>query len=123
MKDPLWLSNMPTSNPQGPAGSTRPSRILTEPCVTPGVASASVERTMKELTCAGWLATLRDYTDGALDAEGQAAFEAHATSCALCQQFLKDYLAVPDLVRLATDVAIPPEVRMRLAKLFRVDDK
>lgn len=31
---------------------------------------------------------------------------------------LEGYLAVPSLVRRATDVTMPPEVRERLAKLF-----
>jgi len=78
---------------------------------------------MKDLTCEGWSALLRDYIDGRLDAEGRAAFEAHASSCAVCRRFLRDYLAVPSLVRRATDVTIPPEVRARLARLFGFDDE
>jgi anti-sigma factor RsiW len=73
---------------------------------------------MEDLKCERWSELLQGYIDGALAPEDRAAVEAHAISCADCHEFLKDYLAVPGLVRRATDVSIPREVRERLAKLF-----
>ena len=73
---------------------------------------------MEDLTCERWSELLRGYVDGALALDDRAAVEVHAASCAACHQFLEDYLAVPGLVRRATDVSIPSDVRRRLAKLF-----
>jgi anti-sigma factor RsiW len=76
------------------------------------------ETTMRDLTCERWSELLRGYADGALAPAERSAVEAHAASCATCQQILAEYLAVPGVVRRATDVAIPSDVRERLAKLF-----
>jgi len=76
---------------------------------------------MGDLTCERWSELLAAYADGALGPGHRAAVEAHAASCVACHRFLKGYLAVPALVRRATDVSIPPEVRQRLARLFSGD--
>jgi anti-sigma factor RsiW len=76
---------------------------------------------MVDITCERWSDLLGGYVDGALEPDASAAVEAHAASCAACHRFLEGYLAVPGLVRRATDVPIPPEVRARLAKLFAPD--
>ena len=76
---------------------------------------------MNDLTCERWSERLAGYIDGALAPGDRAAFEAHATSCGACRQFLNEYMNVPSIVRRATDVAIPSEVRARLARLFAPD--
>jgi anti-sigma factor RsiW len=73
---------------------------------------------MANLTCERWAELLAGYADGSLDPGDDQAVEAHAAACAACHQFLEDYLAVPDLVRRATDVPIPEDVRARLTELF-----
>jgi len=73
---------------------------------------------MAKVTCERWSELLAGYADGSLAPADKDAVEEHAAVCAACRKFFEDYLAVPDLVRRATDVSLPDDVRARLAKLF-----
>jgi anti-sigma factor RsiW len=73
---------------------------------------------MGEPTCERWHELLRDYVDGGLAPGDRSLLESHAVGCLACRRALEECLAVTDLVRKATDVPIPPELRERLETLF-----
>lgn len=74
---------------------------------------------MEDPTCTRWSDLLAAYAAGVVPApDSRAELEAHAASCAACRRFLEDYVALPGIVRRATDVEIPPGIRARLDKLF-----
>jgi anti-sigma factor RsiW len=52
-----------------------------------------------------------DYLDGALPADVAAALEAHVLGCERCTAFVASYRETPRIVRQATDVAMPEDVR------------
>jgi anti-sigma factor RsiW len=75
---------------------------------------------MADLTCDRCVELLGDYVDGRLAADVVGALEQHVASCAACAALVRDYRAIPGLVRDATDVHMPHDVEMRLRRLLAV---
>ncbi len=61
---------------------------------------------------------LADYIDGALSTEQRAEVDAHLASCRACAETLDACNALPDLLRRATDVAMPADVKARLREFL-----
>jgi anti-sigma factor RsiW len=73
---------------------------------------------MADVTCDRCTELLGDYVEGRLAQEVLGAVEGHVASCAACAALVRDYQAIPGLVRGATDVSMPHEVEMRLRRLL-----
>ena len=59
---------------------------------------------MADVTCDRCTELLGDYVEGRLAQEVLGAVEGHVASCAACAALVRDYQAIPGLVRGATDV-------------------
>jgi anti-sigma factor RsiW len=64
---------------------------------------------------------LGDYVDRVLSPDERVALESHLATCVVCQERLHDYLAIPELVRRATDVAMSPDAQARLQRLIALN--
>ena len=73
---------------------------------------------MSGLRCDECPALLDDCAAGTLQDQAGRALEAHVESCEGCARLVHDYLALPALVRRATDVQMPYEVELRLRQLL-----
>jgi anti-sigma factor RsiW len=58
------------------------------------------------------------YVEGKLAPQQRARLEAHLASCPGCSRMLDEYRRMPDLVRSATDVVMPPAAGARLRRLL-----
>ena len=81
---------------------------------------AGIHATMTEFSCERCAEQLGEYADGVLGEESCRALEEHVARCADCARLVREYRAIPELVRRATDVAPPPDFRARLAKLLLI---
>jgi anti-sigma factor (TIGR02949 family) len=61
---------------------------------------------------------LADYIDGALSTEQRAEVDAHLATCKDCGETLDACNALPGLLRRATDVAMPADVKARLRQFL-----
>ena len=77
-------------------------------------------RAMVHLSCDNCADLLGDHLDGILAGDVRDALEAHVSGCAACANLLGDYRAIPDLVRRATDAAMPYEAEIRLRRLLSI---
>jgi len=73
---------------------------------------------MADLTCDRCAELLGDYVEGRLASEVVGALEAHVEACGTCAILVRDYRAIPALVRGATDVPMPHDVQARLRRLL-----
>jgi anti-sigma factor RsiW len=73
---------------------------------------------MADLNCGTCADLLGDYVEDRLTADVVGALEAHVASCAACAALVRDYRAIPGLVRSATDVPMPHGVEVRLRRLL-----
>lgn len=73
---------------------------------------------MMPAPCEECVERFADYVEGGLNEEQHAAVRAHLASCAACAQTLREYGAVSDLARRATDATMPPDVALRLRRLL-----
>ena len=70
---------------------------------------------MSDMTCVSGVDLLADYLEGALPADVRASLEEHVVGCERCRAFLASYQATPRILRDATDIALPADLRARLA--------
>ena len=70
---------------------------------------------MSDVRCVSGVELLADYLEGLLPADVSASIEKHVLGCERCQAFVASYQATPGILRAATDVVIPEELRSRLA--------
>jgi anti-sigma factor RsiW len=62
---------------------------------------------------------LADYLEGLLPSDVRASIEQHVLACERCQAFVASYQATPKILRDATDVALPEEIRRSLEDWVR----
>ena len=69
---------------------------------------------MTDVMCVSGVNLLADYLEGLLPADVRASLEQHVMGCERCQAFVASYQATPAILREATDVVLPDELRRRL---------
>ena len=69
---------------------------------------------MSDVMCVSGVDLLADYLDGVLPADVRASLEQHVLGCERCQAFVASYQATPNILREATDVALPDDLRRSL---------
>ena len=69
---------------------------------------------MSDVMCESGVDLLADYLEGALALDVRASLERHVVGCERCRAFLASYQATPRILRDATDVALPADLRARL---------
>lgn len=69
---------------------------------------------MSDVRCASGVELLAEYLEGVLPAEVSASLERHVVGCERCRAFLESYRATPRILREATDVVLPAELREKL---------
>jgi hypothetical protein len=71
-------------------------------------------------TCKETLALLREYLEGELTPALKAKLEAHFGGCSPCEEFVRSYLATPELCRKALKQDdVPEEVADSLSAFLR----
>ena len=73
---------------------------------------------MVEVSCETLVELLGDYVDQRLPPDERASVDAHLAACGPCTDLLRDYLALPELVRKMTDAEVPAGVESRLRRLL-----
>ena len=71
---------------------------------------------MSDVRCVSGVELLADYLEGLLPADVRASLEQHVLGCERCQAFVASYQATPSILRAATDVVLPEELRNRMAE-------
>ena len=71
---------------------------------------------MSDVRCVSGVELLADYLEGLLPADVRASLEQHVLGCERCQAFVASYQATPGILRAATDVVLPEELRKRMAE-------
>lgn len=74
---------------------------------------------MKEVVCASGVELLMDYVDDVLPSDVRAALDEHVAGCARCAAFVASYLAVPRILREASEVTLPADVEASLKAFLR----
>jgi anti-sigma factor RsiW len=74
---------------------------------------------MSDVTCASGVDLLADYLEGVLAPDVRAAIERHVLACDRCQAFVASYQATPNVLREATDVVLPDEMRRSIEDWLR----
>lgn len=74
---------------------------------------------MRDVRCVSGVDLLADYLEGLLPADVRASVEQHVLACERCQAFVASYQATPAILRDATDVFLPDELRARLGEWIR----
>lgn len=69
---------------------------------------------MSDIKCVSGVDLLADYLEGLLPPEVRASIEQHVLACERCQAFVASYQATPAILREATDVVLPDELRTKL---------
>jgi len=69
--------------------------------------------------CVSGVDVLADYLEGLLPPDRRASVEQHVLGCERCQAFVASYQATPRILRDATDVVLPEELRRSLEDLIR----
>lgn len=67
------------------------------------------------MNCADFESILADYLDGTLGSAASAALEQHASSCAVCREFMADVTGAVGFLKRAGEVALPPALVTRIA--------
>jgi len=75
--------------------------------------------TMADAACERSAELLGDYVDDVLSTEDRAALSTHFLSCRRCRELLAAYRGIPEILRNATDVRFPGDLRARLRWLLR----
>jgi len=80
--------------------------------------AAASEAVMAGVSCDACAQLLEGYSEGTLVDDERRTFEAHVASCDVCAGLVRDYVAIPRIVRDATDVEMPHAVEHRLHRLL-----
>jgi anti-sigma factor RsiW len=73
---------------------------------------------MADLGCSAFESGLADYVDNRLPSRDRAAMDAHRAACPACTALFADYLALPGIVRDATQAEMPSDARAQLRRLL-----
>ena len=74
---------------------------------------------MNDISCGSGVALLMDYLEGVLAPEVNAALEAHVAACERCTAFVSSYRETPRILRRATTVDLPEDIRQSLHAFLR----
>ena len=74
---------------------------------------------MSDVKCVSGVELLADYLEGLLPPDVRTSLEQHVLGCERCQAFVASYQATPGILRTATDVVIPEDLRKRLTDWAR----
>ena len=74
---------------------------------------------MSDARCVSGVELLADYIEGLLPADVRASLEQHVLGCERCQAFVASYQATPAVLRAATDVVMPEDLRLRVEEWGR----
>jgi anti-sigma factor RsiW len=74
---------------------------------------------MNDVTCVSGVDLLADYIEGLLPSDVRASIEQHVLRCERCQAFVASYQATPKILRDATDVVLPEEIRRSIEAWVR----
>ncbi|MEP6814660.1 MAG: anti-sigma factor [Marmoricola sp.] len=74
---------------------------------------------MSTLSCAEFVELVTDYLEGALDADTERRFEAHAEACPGCEVYLDQIRETIAEVGRITPDDLDPDARARLLEAFR----
>jgi anti-sigma factor RsiW len=66
------------------------------------------------LRCVSGVDLVMEYLEDVLPADARATLEAHVARCARCRAFLDSYRATPSILRRATEMTLPADVRASL---------
>ena len=69
---------------------------------------------MIDVKCVSGVDLLADYLEGLLPPDVRASIEQHVLGCERCQAFVASYQATPAILRDATDVVLPEDLRRSL---------
>ena len=78
---------------------------------------------MSDVRCVSGVELLADYLEGLLPPDVRASLEQHVLGCERCQTFVASYQATPGILRAATDVELPEELRRRLTQWGRANGR
>jgi anti-sigma factor RsiW len=71
------------------------------------------------IVCESGVELLMDYLEGVLPPEVNASLEAHVAGCERCTAFVASYRETPRILRHATTIALPSDVRESLRAFLR----
>jgi hypothetical protein len=74
---------------------------------------------MNDVMCVSGVEVLADYLEGLLPDDSRASLERHVVGCERCQAFLASYQATPEILRDATDVVLPEDLRRSIGEWMR----
>jgi anti-sigma factor RsiW len=74
---------------------------------------------MKDVMCVSGVDLLADYLEGLLLPDVHASIERHVLGCERCQAFVASYQATPKILRDATDVVLPEDIRRSIEAWVR----
>ena len=74
---------------------------------------------MSDVTCVSGVDLLADFLEGLLPPDERDSIERHVLGCERCQAFVASYQATPAILRHATDVVLPEELRRSLEDWVR----
>lgn len=74
---------------------------------------------MTDVKCVSGVDLLADYLEGLLPPDVRASIERHVLGCERCQAFVASYQATPKILRDATDVVLPEEMRRSIEAWLR----
>jgi anti-sigma factor RsiW len=66
---------------------------------------------MTDVQCIFGVDLLADYLEDLLPADVRASLERHVLGCERCRAFIASYQATPEILREATDVVLPEDLR------------
>ncbi len=75
---------------------------------------------MTDVRCSSGVDLLADYIEGVLPSEVRQSLEAHVLHCERCQAFVASYQATPAILRAATEIVLPDDLRRRLSEWVRM---
>jgi anti-sigma factor RsiW len=73
--------------------------------------------------CRTTIELLAALVDSALSSEEESALQAHMKKCDRCVEFLASYRGTSRIIRVATEVAIPPDVEERILEFLETEAK
>ncbi len=74
---------------------------------------------MNDVVCMSGVDLLADYLEDLLPPDVRASIERHVLGCERCQAFVASYQATPAILREATDVVLPDEMRRSIENWLR----
>jgi anti-sigma factor RsiW len=74
---------------------------------------------MIDVMCVSGVDLLADYLEGLLPPDVRASIERHVLGCERCQAFVASYQATPRILREATDVVLPDDLRRSIEEWMK----